>query len=69
MSARALDRAEKKDLLMRRAAKFLDRSFVAKQIIPLVPEAAHESDQPKWLSSVVRAKGTGRITLRYDFNN
>ena len=40
MSARALDRAEKKDLLMRRAAKFLDRSFVAKQIIPLVPEAS-----------------------------
>jgi aminoglycoside phosphotransferase (APT) family kinase protein len=69
MSARALDRAEKKDLLMRRAAKFLDRSFVAKQIIPLVPEASHESGQPKWLSSVVRAKGTGRITLRYDFNN
>jgi aminoglycoside phosphotransferase (APT) family kinase protein len=69
MSARAIHRAEKKDLLMQKAARFLDRAFIAEQIIPLLPEVTHESKQPKWLSSIVRAKGTGRITLRYDFNS
>jgi aminoglycoside phosphotransferase (APT) family kinase protein len=69
MSARALDRAEKRDQLLQRASKFLDRGFVAKQIIPLVPEVSRESKQHNWLGSIVRAKGTGRITLRYDFSN
>lgn len=70
MSARALDRAEKKEqLLQRAAAKFLSRGFVADRIIPLVPEVHGQSKQHSWLSSIVRAKGTGRITLRYDFSN
>jgi aminoglycoside phosphotransferase (APT) family kinase protein len=69
MSARALDRAEKKDQLLQRAARFLEQGFVTEQIIPLVPEVTGELSEPNWLSSIVRAKGTGRITLRYDFNN
>jgi aminoglycoside phosphotransferase (APT) family kinase protein len=69
MSARALYRADNKERLLQRAAKFLNRGFVAEQIIPLVPEVFHESNDPTWLSSIVRAKGTGRITLRYDFSN
>jgi aminoglycoside phosphotransferase (APT) family kinase protein len=69
MSARALHRAENRNRLLQRAAKFLDRGFISEQIAPLVPEAASESSPPNWLSSIVRAKGTGRITLRYDFSN
>src|SRR6185369_10722601 len=69
MSARAIDRAEKRDRLLQRASKFLDRSFVAEQVIPLVPEVSREAKQHNWLGSIVRAKGTGRITLRYDFTN
>jgi aminoglycoside phosphotransferase len=69
MSARALDRAEKRDRLMQRAAKFLDSDFVVQQIVPLLPEVAKQSDRSNWFSSVVRAKGTGRITLRYDFSD
>ena len=40
MSARAIDRAEKKTELLHRASKFLDSGFVADQIIPLVPEVS-----------------------------
>jgi aminoglycoside phosphotransferase (APT) family kinase protein len=69
MSARALDRAEKRDRLLQRASKFLDRNFVAEQVIPLVPEVSREARKHNWLGSIVRAKGTGRITLRYDFTN
>ncbi len=69
MSARALDRAAKKEQLLQRAAGFLDHGFVTEQIIPLIPEVTRESREPSWLSSIVRAKGTGRITLRYDFND
>lgn len=69
MSARAIDRAEKKTELLHRASKFLDSGFVADQIIPLVPEVSSESKKHRWLSSIVRAKGTGRITLRYDFGS
>jgi aminoglycoside phosphotransferase (APT) family kinase protein len=68
MSARSTARAEKKNLLMQRAAKFQNEAFVAQQLIPIVPEVAHAADQPSCMSDVVRAKGTGRITLRYDFN-
>ena len=69
MSARAMHRADNRERLLNRAAKFLNRNFVAEQVIPLVPEVSHESNDPTWLSSIVRAKGTGRITLRYDFSN
>lgn len=69
MSARALDRDEKRERLLNKAAKFLNRDFVAERIIPLVPEVSRASTRPGWLSSIVRAKGTGRITLRYDFSN
>jgi aminoglycoside phosphotransferase (APT) family kinase protein len=69
MSARALHRAENRNRLLQRAAKFLDRGFISKQIAPLVPEAMSDLDHPNWLSSIVRAKGTGRITLRYDFSH
>lgn len=69
MSARAEARAEKRDLLMQRAGRFLNNSFVAEQIIPLVPEVASTAVQPDWSIDIVRAKGTGRLTLRYDFAN
>ena len=55
--------------MLQRAAKFLDHGFISEQIAPLVPEAMSDVNQPNWLSSIVRAKGTGRITLRYDFSH
>jgi aminoglycoside phosphotransferase (APT) family kinase protein len=69
MSARALDRADKKEQLLKRAAKFLENGFITEQVIPLVPEVNHDASDPNCSSTIVRAKGTGRITLRYDFNN
>jgi aminoglycoside phosphotransferase (APT) family kinase protein len=69
MSARAFDRAEKRENLLRHAAKFLNNSFVAEQILPLVPAVSRDQNEPNWLGAIVRAKGTGRLTLRYDFAN
>lgn len=67
MSARASARAENKELLLQRAANFMNQKFVSRNVAPLVPEVAGSGEQTGWLSSIVRAKGTGRITLRYDF--
>lgn len=68
MSARASARAENKELLLQRAANLMNQEFVSGQVAPLVPEVIN-SGQTGWLSAIVRAKGTGRITLRYDFNH
>jgi aminoglycoside phosphotransferase (APT) family kinase protein len=64
-----MDRAEKRDNLLRQASKFLNPGFIQSRIVPLVPEVKEQSNPVNWLSSIVRAKGTGRITLRYIFNN
>lgn len=69
MSARAMDRAEQREHLLQRAAKFLNGAFVVEQLLPLVPPVAREKSETNWLGAIVRAKGTGRLTLRYDFKN
>lgn len=49
-----------------RAGRFLDEAFVRSRVVPLLPELAGRA--PNWSGEVVRLKGTGRITLRYDFD-
>jgi aminoglycoside phosphotransferase (APT) family kinase protein len=69
MSARAKDRAEKKEQLLSTAAKFQENGFINEQVIPLVPEVKRNGSDPNCTTTIVRAKGTGRITLRYDFDH
>jgi aminoglycoside phosphotransferase (APT) family kinase protein len=69
MSARASARGENKERLLKRAASFMNQKFVSREVVPLVPEVASIDDRNGWLSVIVRAKGTGRITLRYDFDS
>lgn len=69
MMPRKLMRERKKESLQERARKFLDRDFIDRQVVPLVPEISQAADQSDCTGEIVRAKGTGRITVRYDFSN
>lgn len=65
VQARVQVRADRKALMMGRAERFLEEVFVRSRIVPLLPELSRRA--PDWSGEVVRLKGTGRITLRYDF--
>jgi aminoglycoside phosphotransferase (APT) family kinase protein len=68
MVARAQVRSEQKEHLRRRGEEFTGARFIERRVVPLLPELRLEEGRPSWLmSEVVRAKGTGRLTFRYDF--
>lgn len=67
MVARVQMRMEKKDLLMRRASLFTTEDFIERRVVSLLPEVGGKFRRGAWLSEIVRAKGTGRLTLRYQF--
>lgn len=68
---RAEKRAEKKASLLARTRSFSSEKFIARRVLPLVPEFAREKRGARARCSVevVRAKGTGRLTLRYQFDD
>ncbi len=66
MVARVQLREEKKEFLMRRSGLFTSEDFVQRCVIPLLPQ---HRDNSIWRSEIVRAKGTGRLTLCYCFEN
>jgi aminoglycoside phosphotransferase (APT) family kinase protein len=48
-----------------RAARLAERTFIAQQIIPQMPELLGASGSPDCSAEVVRALSTGRLTVRY----
>ncbi len=68
VAARTALKEERKRWLEQSGKRFVSRGFVLHQVIPLVPELSNGNKASYWSAEVVRAKRTGRMTLRYDFN-
>jgi aminoglycoside phosphotransferase (APT) family kinase protein len=69
MAVRQQLRVEKQARLEQRGAGFSAPAFVARVVVPLVPELNHGGSETPCDVTVVRSQESGRITLRYAFPN
>jgi aminoglycoside phosphotransferase (APT) family kinase protein len=69
MAERQRVKEKRRSQLHQHAALFLETGFVTRAVVPAVPEMTGKALKPDWSAEVVRAKGTGRLTLRYELDH
>jgi Phosphotransferase enzyme family len=62
-------RIERQSWRQKHETLFGESEFVARYIVPLVPELARNWAQKDWGIEIVRAKASDRMTLRYSFGS
>jgi aminoglycoside phosphotransferase (APT) family kinase protein len=67
--SRSTTRTAREEWKQQKESHFVASQFVATHVIPLVPELSRESHAAGCSAEIVRAKGTGRMTVRYEFGN
>ncbi len=65
--SRAGTRQQREGWTQQQKRKLADADFVARHVMPRVPEAAAAPADTPWTVDFVRAKATGRMTIRYSF--
>jgi aminoglycoside phosphotransferase (APT) family kinase protein len=61
-------RAEREKWQQLRRSQFVDPQFIAHQIAPLISYLSPDNHPAEWKANIVRAKGTGRMIVKYELN-